>query len=116
MKYNLTYGERLRNAREAAGMSQTQLAEACGTTQQTVDRAEKAAKPTSYNSQFAVALNVDHYELATGKINPVLGIEEESPVYGAAKIELLKILKKADRNTSEVMLNIYKAVNNKNEK
>lgn len=64
-----TFGERLRDARQAANLTQAQLAKLAGVSQQAIQKAERSTSPIS-SSRFVVALarytNVSPDWLATG--------------------------------------------------
>jgi transcriptional regulator with XRE-family HTH domain len=67
------YGERLRDARLKAGLTQVQLADVADIDQSTVSGLEKIDDPdeiaegSNYTAQFAAATGVEAYWLATGK-------------------------------------------------
>lgn len=64
----MKYGERLRFARDQAGMSQGKLAEAVGCAQENISKLERgSADGSMYTVQFARALRVNPLWLATGE-------------------------------------------------
>lgn len=61
------FGQRLRAAREHAGLSQPKLARALGVTQSTIGSAESTGKSSTLTSQIAKICGVDAHWLATGR-------------------------------------------------
>ena len=105
-----TYGERLREKRIAAKISQAELAELSETTQQTVQKAEQAKSPSKYNSAFAATLQCNDYELAYGKPHTSKKINEPKAHYGTDIVELINYIEDAKEEDIEKILAIAKTI------
>jgi len=94
-------GSRLKQARDAAGLTQHVLAEIVGIRQQAVQRIESGeAKTTSYIVPLAKALNITPEWLALGEVPPpvptTLMVHEEQKPYLIDRVFIAPILKWTD--------------------
>lgn len=80
------YGERIKEARMLKGWSQKELADKCGTTQQTIQRYESgASEPQStYLARVSKALDCS--------ISYLLGIDDSAPTEIALSADELKLI------------------------
>lgn len=87
----MEYWERLKTAREAAKLTQSQLADRCGVSQPSIAYLEnpaKAATGSEFTARFARALNISVDWLADeiGEMRPILYTTADPKIIAVAKV------------------------------
>lgn len=102
---DVTLAERIRTAREAAKLTQRQVADACGLSTQAVSAWERGESKTitgPHLFQLADTLKVDARWLATG--------EGETPVPATFYSQALRILESLPAEKQEAVMNLLKTL------
>lgn len=75
------YGDRLKAARQHAGLSQVELSKLTGIAQSTISTAERIGRGSTDTTLFAKVCRVDSHWLATGEGSMTAGVREPEPTY-----------------------------------